>query len=152
MYYDVISQALDSVDYIIKNYFNDNDGYFITHDSQQKIPVINIYKVTQDNVVDGTDKFVVDIALGLYNRKDIDIETIEDHGRYFLSISCKKKELPKEYKQIIKQISTNFGRRTIEFKNRIEDVKVLDTPDSPGIIRLEVTTKDSDFRAKKIEL
>lgn len=142
------------IDKIFDEYFKWDNGLFTIHDkSQQKVPAINIYKekLYKDGYCEEA-VFIVDIALGLYSKEDFLIEVTEDHGRQFLSISVNKKDLPEDYIPIVKQISTNCGRRVIEFKNKIENVEVMDTKDIPGIIRLRVTTRDANVKLRVIEL
>jgi len=55
------------IDEIFNEYFSENNGFFKIHDKkQQKIPVMNIYKVKNWEYSD-IDIFILDIALGLYS-------------------------------------------------------------------------------------
>ncbi len=145
---------LGFIDKIFDEYFKWDNGLLTIHDKDhQKVPVINIYREKPEK--DGYNEmttFIIDIALGLYSKEDFEVETFEDHGRQFLSITVKKKEISENYTPIVKQISTNYGRRIIEFKHKIENVEVVDTKDMPGVIRLKVTTRDTNVKFKKIEL
>lgn len=136
------------MDEIFSDYFSENKGFFKIHDKkQQKIPVINIYKIKNcEDKYSDTDIFIIDIALGLYSKEDFCLEMIEDHGRYFFSITVNKKELPEDFEPLVKQISTNYGRRVIEFSNMIDSARILDTNDISGIIRVEIITKHANYK------
>ena len=112
---------------------------------------MNIYKVKNWEYSD-IDIFILDIALGLYSKEDFSLDMIEDRGRYFLSITVNKKELPNNYEPLVKQISTNYGRRVIEFADKIDSIKILDTRGIPGIIRIEVITKPSNHTWNTINM
>ena len=68
------------IDEIFNEYFSENNGFFKIHDKkQQKIPVMNIYKVKNWEYSD-IDIFILDIALGLYSKEDFSLDMIEARG------------------------------------------------------------------------
>ena len=134
----IFGDMMDMMDIDKRLFSNRNDVLIWDKPKSQKIPVVNVYKHKKE------DSYVVDIATGLFRKRDFSIEIVEKDNRNILVITAKTNEDKdlKDYSAVIRQIPNHDCVRKVEFLKKIKDVKVMENAPE-GIIRLKVILEDN---------